>query len=147
MGLRFSALAMSLIIVSMMLSGCISTEEESKNGEIDAIPSYFEKDGYRCIIHDDYERCWITHVPEQINETDLVPLIIDLHGWSLSAYEQREISGFMELSDEVGAILLNPEGLALDGDILSGGSEESWNAGVVQMQSKTISMILASLIN
>ena len=130
---RLSATILSLIIISMSLSGCISLDEKNQDDGINIAPEdelpYFEKEGYRCIVHDDYDRCWLTYVPEQVNESNLVPLIIDLHGWSLSAYEQRNISGFMELSDEVGAILLNPEGLAFDGEPLTGGSEESWNAG------------------
>ena len=130
---RVRGLMLSLIIVSMTLSGCISSKENSSNDDIDEAPElilpYFEKDGYRCFEHDGHERCWITYVPEIVNGSELVPLIIDLHGWSLSAFEQREISGFDEIAEEYGAILLNPEGLALGGDPTTGGSEESWNAG------------------
>ena len=133
MGRRVSALTLSLIIVSMALSGCISSKENSSDNVVDEdsdlVLPYFEKDDYRCFEHDDYERCWITYVPEKVNGSELVPLIIDLHGWSLSAFEQRDISGFDEIAEEYGAILLNPEGLALGGDPATGGSEESWNAG------------------
>jgi len=132
MGRRVNGFILSLIFVSMTLSGCISNKESS-NDQVVEVPEldlpYFEKDGYRCFLHDEYERCWITYVPEKVNGTELVPLIIDLHGWSLSAFEQREISGFDNIAEEYGAILLNPEGLALGGDPATGGSEESWNAG------------------
>ena len=133
MGRRVNGFILSLIFVSMTLSGCISSNKESSNDQVVEVPEldlpYFEKDGYRCFLHDEYERCWITYVPEKVNGTELVPLIIDLHGWSLSAFEQREISGFDNIAEEYGAILLNPEGLALGGDPTTGGSEESWNAG------------------
>lgn len=133
MGRRVNGFILSLIFVSMTLSGCISSNKESSNDQVVEVPEldlpYFEKDGYRCFLHDEYERCWITYVPEKVNGTELVPLIIDLHGWSLSAFEQREISGFDNIAEEYGAILLNPEGLALGGDPATGGSEESWNAG------------------
>ena len=68
---RVSALALSLIIVSMTLSGCISNNEKSSDDEIDEVPElvlpYFEKEDYRCIDHDGYDRCWITYVPEIVN--------------------------------------------------------------------------------
>ena len=103
MGRRVSGLMLSLIILSMTLSGCISSNKNSSNDDIDVVPElvlpYFEKDEYRCFEHDEYERCWITYVPENVNGSELVPLIIDLHGWSLSAFEQREISGFDEIAE------------------------------------------------
>ena len=98
MGRRVSSLTLSLIIVSMALSGCISSKENSRDivvdEDSDLVLPYFEKDDYRCFEHDDYERCWITYVPEKVNGSELVPLIIDLHGWSLSAFEQAKTRGF-----------------------------------------------------
>jgi len=127
------AFIISLVILSVAFSGCISSDENSINDDFEqtdeSVLPYFEKDEYRCIEHDNYDRCWITYVPEKVNGSELVPLILDLHGWSLSAFEQRDVSGFEQIADEYNVILLNPEGLALDGDPTTGGSEESWNAG------------------
>ena len=71
MGRRVSGLMLSLVIVTMTLSGCISSKENSGNNDIDEaselILPYFEKDGYRCFEHDGHERCWITYVPEIVN--------------------------------------------------------------------------------
>ena len=110
---RLSATILSLIIISMSLSGCISLDEKNQDGGINIAPEdelpYFEKEGYRCIVHDDYDRCWLTYVPEQVNESNLVPLIIDLHGWSLSAYEQRNISGFSKIAPTSSDNSMNPE--------------------------------------
>jgi len=126
----------ALIFLSATLSGCLSAgdqgaegDEFSDGGSVDEELPFFEEGEYRCIEHDEHDRCWLTHVPEQVNGSELVPLIIDLHGWSLSAFEQRGLSGFDQIADEYGAILLHPEGLALGGDPAMGGSEESWNAG------------------
>ena len=64
-----------------------------------------------------------------VNGTELAPLLLDLHGWSLSADKQKELTGFDVLAEAVGAIVLYPQGLAKDGEPALGGSEESWNAG------------------
>ncbi len=58
----------------MTLSGCISSNEKSNDDEINEVPElvlpYFEKDDYRCFEHDEYERCWITYVPEKVMEVN-----------------------------------------------------------------------------
>ena len=118
----------------MALSGCLSSADESSGGsdEVDADdeqPPFFEEGDYRCFEHDEETRCWLTHVPEMVNGTELAPLLLDLHGWSLSADKQKELTGFDVLAEEVGAIVLYPQGLAKDGEPALGGSEESWNAG------------------
>ena len=59
MNRRFSALMLSLIIISMTLSGCISSEETEDQGIVDSTPvepEYFEEGDYTCIEHDDTDR-------------------------------------------------------------------------------------------
>ena len=131
---RALAVGISLLLSSMALSGCLSGADESSGGsdEVDADdeqPPFFEEGDYRCFEHDEETRCWLTHVPEMVNGTELAPLLLDLHGWSLSADKQKELTGFDVLAEEVGAIVLYPQGLAKDGEPALGGSEESWNAG------------------
>ncbi len=134
MGGWIQAVAMSLIMFSMALSGCLLGPDDSANDDSEAVPEaevelFFEDGEYRCFEHDEEARCWLTHVPEKVNGTELVPLLLDLHGWSLSADKQKELTGFDVLAEEVGAIVLYPQGLAKDGEPALGGSEESWNAG------------------
>ena len=50
---------LSLIIISMTLSGCISSEETEDRGIVDSTPvgpEYFEEGDYTCIEHDDTDR-------------------------------------------------------------------------------------------
>jgi lipopolysaccharide export system protein LptC len=59
MNRRFSALMLSLIIISMTLSGCISsveTEDQEKVVSNPEEPEYFEEGDYTCIMHDDIDR-------------------------------------------------------------------------------------------
>jgi hypothetical protein len=50
---------LSLIIISMTLSGCISsveTEDQEKVVSNPEEPDYFEEGDYTCIMHDDIDR-------------------------------------------------------------------------------------------
>lgn len=69
-----------------------------------------------CLDHDELTRCWLIHVPDEL--TSPVPLVLDFHGWTSSAGRQRSSSGFKELADERGFIVVWPEGYL-----------RSWNAG------------------
>ena len=87
---RTLAFAISFILASMTLSGCLSGDNDSTAGvegvdTEDENPPFFEEGDYRCFEHDEETRCWITHVPESVNGSEPVPLLLDLHGWSLSA--------------------------------------------------------------
>ena len=82
MNRRFSALMLSLIIISMTLSGCIFSEEIEGQEivETPAEPEYFQEGDYTCIEHNGTDRCWMTHISENPDLDSPVPLIVDIHG-------------------------------------------------------------------
>lgn len=121
------------IVVLLSLQGCLSanTNGHSDDGEREQgeFPGH-DPDAYECFIHNDWERCYITHIPESVTPSSNAPLIVELHGWAGSAFETRALTDITLLADEVGAIVVHAEGIIVDNTTLDmGGNEESWNAG------------------
>ncbi len=71
--------------------------------------------GEECLTWDGFDRCWDSHAPEALTDA---PLVIDMHGYTGDAENQRARSGFEALSDTEGFVIAWPYGLA-----------HSWNAG------------------
>lgn len=71
--------------------------------------------GEDCVTHGDFDRCWDSHVPVGLADA---PLVVDMHGFTSTPDQQREISGFEALADSEGFAVAWPYGLA-----------RSWNAG------------------
>lgn len=115
--------------------GCLSAVDDTiqEKADQEAIQSDFERpdpDVYECFEHDGWDRCYMTYIPETVNATSEAPLILELHGWGMSSPDTREHSEIVALADEVGAIVVHPEGIIVDNStILLGSNEESWNAG------------------
>ena len=126
--------ALSVLLVALMcLQGCLSASEagsgQDTDGEEAAFPNH-NPDEYECFTHNDWERCYITHVPDSVTQDSNAPLIVELHGWAGSAFETRALTEITQLADEVGAIVVHAEGIIVDNTTLDmGGNEESWNAG------------------
>lgn len=68
--------------------------------------------------HDGRPREYLVHVPDSYAGDAPVPLVLDLHGLTSSAAQQAALSGWRDKSDEVGFIVVHPEGL-----------NASWNGG------------------
>lgn len=62
-------------------------------------------------------RTYLVHVPASYNGSQAVPLLLDIHGFSSYAADERKYSGQLEESDARGFIAVWPEGIGL-----------SWNA-------------------
>jgi polyhydroxybutyrate depolymerase len=76
------------------------------------------------LIHDGIERTYILHIPSSYDANSPTPLVLSLHGGAGNAENQRWVSGFNELSDEKGFIVVYPNGTGkLEDKILT------WNGG------------------
>jgi polyhydroxybutyrate depolymerase len=80
------------------------------------------------LVWDGLPRTDMVHVPASYSGSSAVPLVLDLHGFSSYASQERQVSGQLQQSDKRGFIAVWPEGIAL-----------SWNgygccaiAGLVQ---------------
>lgn len=88
---------------------------ESTDSEEDLL---FENIDYlECMLHEDLERCWNVFIPSTVNISG-APLIIDLHGNTLTMQDQRNLSDFDDIAFENGAIAVWPQGF-----------DNSWNSG------------------
>lgn len=121
------------VVALMCLQGCLSSSVEQPTGEdeedMKTFPDY-NPEAYECFVHNDWERCYITYIPEGVDTTSSAPLIVELHGWAASAFETRALTDITLLADEVGAIVVHAEGIIVDNTTLDmGGNEEAWNAG------------------
>ncbi len=68
---------------------------------------------------DGRSRSYVLHVPDSVDASGPVPLILDFHGNGSNANAQRGSSGWQEKSDQEGFIVAYPNGLG-----------NSWNVGV-----------------
>ena len=121
------------VVVLMCLQGCLFASDDALDGddgqELTPFPDYNSEE-YECFLHNDWERCYITYIPESVTGSSNAPLIVELHGWAGSAFETRALTDVTLLADEVGAIVVHAEGIIVNNTTLDmGGNEESWNAG------------------
>lgn len=148
-------LLVAFIFISASISGClgkevISEEVDNENLIIDEliIP---DPDKYECMEFEGWDRCWLTYFPENVNLSSKSPVIFELHGWSASSFEMRNYTSITSLADEVGAIVIHPEGLAIPNSGAFGENEESWNSGVCCGDAKALDIndsgFLIKLIN
>tara|TARA_B110000881_G_C18535217_1_gene495384 strand:+ start:385 stop:1275 length:891 start_codon:yes stop_codon:yes gene_type:complete len=93
----------------------ISTNQEVLE---DPLVNSSSDDFILCMDHEDMNRCWNVYIPAEMNGTTKIPMIIDLHGNTLTMEMQRELSDFDEIADMHGAIAIFPQGF-----------NNSWNAG------------------
>jgi dipeptidyl aminopeptidase/acylaminoacyl peptidase len=59
----------------------------------------------------EHMRSYLVHVPPSYTGTTPVPLVFDFHGYSQSGQAQMSYSGFRELGDQEGFIVVYPEGV------------------------------------
>ena len=116
------SLAVALIFFAQLISGCLI--DSGNNSQTDDVSNDLLEDPplYDCIDFQGLERCWHIHAPEGINKTTCgiisCPLVMDIHGFTDDVSRQMNVSGFDELANEFGFILVYPIGY-----------ETSWNAG------------------
>lgn len=74
-------------------------------------------------------RIYDVFLPSSHNNSTELPVILDLHGFSSNANEQREISDFTDLAEENDFIMVWPQALATGPNcLLAGVSGKYWNA-------------------
>ena len=118
---RNRSIIIILVLVSTSIGGCLSSGGESSAGDSSDDPlagDFGGLDYVECMLHEELERCWNVLVPSTVNLSEKVPLVIDLHGNTLTMEDQRALSEFDEIAEENGAIAVWPQGF-----------ENSWNAG------------------
>ena len=113
-GLTFTV----FLLLITPLSGCIEFKDEdietSDNQELIENSIY----SIHCQEYDYLERCWKLLIPDSVNKDTLVPLVVDIHGYTQDMDKHNNMTGFDEIAIEEGFIVVYPDGY-----------ENSWNAG------------------
>lgn len=113
-GLTFTV----FLLLLTPLSGCIEFKDEdietSDNQELIENSIY----SIHCQEFDYLERCWKLLIPDSVNKDTLVPLVVDIHGYTQDMDKHNNMTGFDEIAIEEGFIVVYPDGY-----------ENSWNAG------------------
>ena len=102
---RSVASLFSLLLLAVAFSGCIAggdgdSVDAADDSEIDEPIPYFQDGIYNCLEHENLTRCWQTHIPDNLDLNESVPLIIDLHGYASSSTEQKALSSFNTIADD-----------------------------------------------
>jgi len=74
--------------------------------------------------YQDKKRHYLLHLPPQISEKKNIPVILNFHGGGGKAKRYQSYTGMDKIADEVGFIVIYPDGTSFWGRRL-----ESWNAG------------------
>jgi len=80
------------------------------------------------LTHDGRAREYMIHVPSSYTGSSPVPFVIDIHGLTSSDSAQAGLSGWRAKSDQVGFIVVHPQGLGNSwngGDLCCGSSQSS----------------------
>ena len=121
---RHFSLVLVLLLLGGALSGCITTNASSQSEGEMPIDSEELPPLEDCIEFEDMERCWQIYAPEGFSPTECLeiscPLVVDIHGYTDFGERQRAVSGFDDMADEFGFLVMYPIG---------SGSMGSWNSG------------------
>lgn len=92
-------------------------------------------DSSRSMVVGGLTRTYLVHVPPSYTGATAVPLVVDIHGWTSTAEQQRALSGFLALSDARGFIVTYPQGVG-----------NAWNGGVCCNQTPTDVEFIRALV-
>lgn len=74
------------------------------------------------IMHDDIERDYILYQPAGYTGDDVLPLVLNFHGYGSTAAEQMNYGDFRSIADSAGFFIVHPQGTLL-------GGITHWNVG------------------
>ncbi len=110
-----------LYIFFFALGIIISCEKEN-----DAIEYYPHANQMDTIIHDNILRTFKLHVPASYSENTKTALVIALHGYTGSATDTENGTGYSQKADAEGFIVVYPNGLPYP---WTASNPQAWNAG------------------
>jgi polyhydroxybutyrate depolymerase len=64
----------------------------------------------RVLLSGDLERCYLLHVPRGHDAERPAPVVLSLHGFASNAQPQEELTGWSDLADREGFLVVYPEG-------------------------------------
>ena len=107
-----------IVIFSSTLSCNQSAATPTTTPTATAIPTIEPVDSNCELVIDGLSRSYLLHIPPGMNKQQLVPLVFAFHGYTLNPFNMKVRTGFNELANIEGFIVVYPEGLG-----------SSWNTG------------------
>ena len=95
-----------------------TVEEEPEDPLLETNDTFFRGIKDECFEHGGMDRCWKLYVPDETDETQSIPLILDIHGLERNADNQYEMTDMDRIARENNAIIIYPQGYG-----------NSWNFG------------------
>ena len=100
-----------------ILAACSFDGDAKKDAENPTEDTQVSEDtlqnGRNMLLHDDVERSYRLHIPENVLED--APLVVVMHGYSSSARVIEEYSEMNRIADENGFVVVYPQGTTDDG--------------------------------
>jgi polyhydroxybutyrate depolymerase len=113
-------LCTTIALTALACSDDGSSGEAEPGGSACSTSTLAPGDSMRTLMHDGVARTYLLHVPASYNGKRKVPLVVDMHGLTSNAAQQKAISGWVAKSDAEGFLLVHPDGL-----------NSSWNGGTL----------------
>tara|TARA_B000000475_G_C15863080_1_gene393015 strand:- start:359 stop:709 length:351 start_codon:yes stop_codon:yes gene_type:complete len=82
--------------------------------------------GVKTININGVTREFILYIPSTYNSADTVPLMLNFHGWTMSAADQMDLSDMRALAESEKFILLYPQGTKFKNNFFG---STHWNVG------------------
>ena len=87
-----------IIVLTIILGGCKKVNNSQINDEV------------KTINVNGVAREFIIYIPSTYDSTDTVPLMLNFHGWTMSATDQMSLSDMRDLSESEKFVLVYPQG-------------------------------------
>ena len=83
-----------------------TVEEEPDDPPLETNDTFFRGIKDECFEHGGMDRCWKLYVPDETDETQSIPLILDIHGLERNADNQYEMTDMDRIARENNAIII-----------------------------------------
>jgi len=111
-----------ILVVLWVLILAVSCKQESPKPE-DPVDSSSPNLSSETLRHDGVDRTYLLYVPDAYDSSLAVPLMLNFHGYGMTANQQMRFADMRPQADAHNFILVYPQGTRLAGD-------PHWNAGL-----------------
>ena len=110
-----------IILILLLATSCRIGERSQLETPVSSTPEILSPgDHQRSISFDGLERTYNFHMPIEYDPSQKIPIVLVFHGFGLDAEEMMRITGFNDMADEEGFVVVYPNGT---------GEKKSWNGG------------------
>ena len=130
MSMHHKSHVVGLVMLAMVIAACgrrietspipSQTTPPAEPQSVESRPALTPGDTTHTLVVDGIERSYILHIPPNYNAGHPTPVVFIFHGFNLKAEDMIRITGFNTQADNVGSIVVYPQG---------SGKKPAWNGG------------------